>query len=84
MALNINVQNVKAPPMLFKNTGVSWVINTTPIHNINTEKDMAIPLTLVGKISAINTHGIGPRDIANDAIKPKTNNNSQGPELDSM
>ena len=44
----------------------------TTKHDIQTktiETDMAFPLTLLGNISAINTHVTGPKDIANAPIK---------------
>jgi hypothetical protein len=63
----MNIQNVTAPPSFSSITGVSWVINTTPIQRINVANDIANPLVFVGNISDMITHGIGPKEEANDA-----------------
>ena len=64
----INIEKVGAPPKFLSMIGVSCVISTTPIHNTTVANDMAIPLVLVGNISEIITHGIGPREDAKDAM----------------
>ena len=42
-----------------------------------------IPLIFVGKISDMITQGIGPKEAAKQATKPRMKINSHGPELTS-
>ena len=54
-------------------------MNQTPIHNTIIERDIAIPLVLVGKISEIKTQGIGPNEVPKQPTNPKIKIKTQGP-----
>src|SRR5690606_22079803 len=79
IAFTINIQKVNAPPMFCNKMGVSWVIKTTPVQRTTVQNDMATPRILVGNISEMITQGIGPKEVAKQAMKPRIKIKSQGP-----
>lgn len=64
----MNIQKVNELPIHCNNIGKSWDTRKTAAHNENSEIDMALPLVLLGKISAITTKVNGPSEIAKNAM----------------
>ncbi len=77
------VQKVAAGPqwLLFSIVGVSWPTKKFPIQRDKVARDIARPLTALGKISLIMIQHTGPKEKAKQAINSKIKISIQGPPV---